>query len=173
MAVPQAVQSLLKKKKIRFLDLKFIDLVGRWHHITLPVARMKPELFERGVGVDGSSLGGFRKVKAGDMVLIPDPASALVDPLHEQPTLSLIGSIHEVGSPTATPGIRAQSPAGRSSIWPDPALPIRASGVRNWSSTSSTGSGTTRESTRPTTSLNLKKRTGKAGGSDQACLPVR
>ncbi|MCP4684366.1 MAG: type I glutamate--ammonia ligase [bacterium] len=86
-----------KEKKIEFVDLKLSDLLGAWHHITIPVSGLTSELFEHGVGVDGSSLPGFSKIEKGDMILMPDPSTAFVDAIFERPTLSMIGNIMEVG----------------------------------------------------------------------------
>ena len=74
---------------IAMVDLKFCDLWGRWHHVTLPSQRFTPSLLERGVGFDGSSVG-FKTVSSGDMVLQPDLEAAFVDPFYEVPTLSFI-----------------------------------------------------------------------------------
>jgi glutamine synthetase len=71
------------------VDLKFCDLWGRWHHVTVPAGRFTPTLLEEGVGFDGSSLG-FKAVNAGDMVLVPDLAAGFVDPFWEVPTLSFV-----------------------------------------------------------------------------------
>ncbi len=74
---------------IRVIDLKFCDLWGRWHHLTIPVSQFEPKLMEEGIGFDGSSVG-LKSVKAGDMVLVPDLGTAFVDPFWETPTLSFI-----------------------------------------------------------------------------------
>lgn len=74
---------------IAMVDLKFCDLWGRWHHVTLPSQRFTPSLLERGVGFDGSSVG-FKSVDSGDMVLQPDLEAAFEDPFYEVPTLSFI-----------------------------------------------------------------------------------
>ena len=64
---------------VHFLDIRFVDLPGRWHHVTLPTARLSPSVFTGGVGFDGSSIPGFAAVESGDMVLIPDPATAAAE----------------------------------------------------------------------------------------------
>ena len=89
-----ACTRLLKEKAIEVIDLKCIDLTGALHHISLPVV---PGILERllrdGVGFDGSSYG-FRKVENSDMVLVPDLATAVVDPFRQAPTLSFYAHIH-------------------------------------------------------------------------------
>jgi glutamine synthetase len=87
-------ENLIKKHKIEFIDLKAIDLTGRLHHITLPYyPNICKKLLNEGVGFDGSSYG-FRKVENSDMILIPDIATAKVDPFRDAPTLSFYSHIH-------------------------------------------------------------------------------
>jgi len=84
---------LIKKNKIEVLDLKALDLTGRLHHISLPIQNnLLEKLVREGVGFDGSSYG-FRKVENSDMILIPDLATAVVDPFRETPTLSFYSHI--------------------------------------------------------------------------------
>ncbi|MBN1665575.1 MAG: type I glutamate--ammonia ligase [Anaerolineales bacterium] len=75
--------------EIQMIDLKFTDLYGRLHHLTLPVSQFTASLMENGIGFDGSSVG-LRSVKAGDMVLVPDLKTGFVDPFWEMPTLSFL-----------------------------------------------------------------------------------
>ena len=84
---------LSRNIKAQFLDLKFCDLIGLWHHITLPISSLKAELFRTGVGVDGSSLPGYSSIERGDMILLPDSTTTFVDPFFDRPTLSMIGDI--------------------------------------------------------------------------------
>jgi len=74
---------------IQMVDLKFTDLWGRWHHLTVPENQFTPNLMEAGVGFDGSAVG-LKSVKAGDMVLVPDLSTGFADPFCEAPTLSFI-----------------------------------------------------------------------------------
>ncbi len=90
------LRAMARQNKIEFIDIKFADLLGRWRHITLPVESLAKKLFDHGVGVDGSSVTGFAKVKAGDMILLPDKKTAFIDPFHEHPTLSMLGDLAEV-----------------------------------------------------------------------------
>jgi len=78
-----------------FIDLKFSDLLGTWHHITLPIESLNEELFTTGVGVDGSSMPGFSRIESGDMIMLPDPTTVFMDPFFERPTISFIGDIME------------------------------------------------------------------------------
>jgi glutamine synthetase len=75
------------------VDLKFIDLPGTWQHLTLPLAALDEGDFETGLGFDGSSIRGFQEIHESDMLLIPDPTTAFIDPYYTRTTLSLICSI--------------------------------------------------------------------------------
>ncbi len=73
---------------VQFVDLKMLDLVGRLHHLSLPIARFSESVCENGIGFDGSSYG-FLKVEASDMVLVPDLNTAAIDPFRRRPTLTM------------------------------------------------------------------------------------
>ncbi|MBI2848493.1 MAG: type I glutamate--ammonia ligase [Chloroflexi bacterium] len=90
----QAIK-LAKDRGCEFVDLKFIDLPGLWQHYTLPVSELNESLFEEGNGFDASSIRGFRPIHESDMLLIPDPTTAIVDPILEVPTLSLICDVRD------------------------------------------------------------------------------
>jgi glutamine synthetase len=79
----------IAEDQVQMIDLKFADLWGRWHHLTLPAGQFTPQLMEQGVGFDASSMG-LRSVKAGDMVLVPELSMGFFDPFWEMPTLSFI-----------------------------------------------------------------------------------
>ncbi len=89
------VFSLAKEKGCQFVDLKFIDLPGTWQHYTLPISELNEELFTEGNGFDGSSIRGFRAIHESDMLLFPDPSTAIVDPVLEPATLSLICDVRD------------------------------------------------------------------------------
>ena len=84
----------LDEHNIRMVDLKYADLWGRWHHVTVPSNQFSPSLLEEGVGFDGSSVG-LKPLKAGDMVIVPDLATGFMDPFWELPTLAFICSTQE------------------------------------------------------------------------------
>jgi glutamine synthetase len=86
-----------REKKAEYIDLKFSDLLGMWHHITIPVSALDKSLFINGVGVDGSSLPGFSSIERGDMIAIPAEETVYVDPFFEAPTISFICDICDVG----------------------------------------------------------------------------
>ncbi len=85
----EAAARWIRDQHVAMVDLTFCDLWGRWHHVTLPAARFTPQLLERGIGFDGSAVG-FKSVKSGDMLLVPDLAAAFPDPFAEAPTLAFI-----------------------------------------------------------------------------------
>ena len=80
----------IKDKKIEVVDLKITTLVGNWIHVTIPARTFTHHHFEEGVGFDGSSGSGFTKIESGDVVAIPDPSTAFVDPFLSRPTLSFL-----------------------------------------------------------------------------------
>jgi len=82
-------RSFVEKRSVEMVDLKFCDLWGRWHHVTIPASGFTPALMEKGVGFDGSSVG-FKSVSSGDMALVPDLTTGFLDPFWEVPTLSFI-----------------------------------------------------------------------------------
>jgi len=78
----------IEQNDVQMIDLKFTDLWGRWHHLTILQSQFTPTLMEAGVGFDGSAVG-LKSVKAGDMVLVPDLSAGFADPFWDVPTLSL------------------------------------------------------------------------------------
>jgi len=74
----------------KMVDLKFTDLLGTWQHLTVPMHQMTEDIFEEGLGFDGSSIRGWRSINNSDMVIKPDPTTARMDPFTQVPTVSLI-----------------------------------------------------------------------------------
>lgn len=97
------VQSYIEDHQVQMIDLKFTDLWGRWHHVTLPVSAFKEDILAEGVGFDGSSVG-FKSVHSGDMVLVPDLETGFIDPFWEYMTLSFICDTLEARSKTRFSG---------------------------------------------------------------------
>lgn len=83
------IEKLIKDNQIEFVDLRFVDMRGIEQHVTFPVSIIEPSLFEEGKMFDGSSIAGWKGIAESDMVLMPDPASAYVDPFYADPTLVL------------------------------------------------------------------------------------
>jgi glutamine synthetase len=82
-------------KDVKMVDIRFIDLPGTWQHFTIPVRRLDEDLFKEGVPFDGSSIRGFQEIHESDMLLIPDPDSAFIDPVADIPTLVLTCDVHD------------------------------------------------------------------------------
>jgi len=87
------VLDFAKKNKVQVVDMKFVDLIGTWQHFTIPVSELTEGLFKDGSGLDGSSIRGWKAINNSDMLLVPDPATACLDPFCSVPTLSLIGNV--------------------------------------------------------------------------------
>src|SRR5713226_1912871 len=77
----------------KMVDLKFTDLLGTWQHVSLPLTALDEAAFEEGLGFDGSSIRGWKGISESDMLLIPDPGTAMLDPFTEEVTLSLLCGI--------------------------------------------------------------------------------
>ena len=90
---PKEIIDLIKAKNIEILDLKFQDFPGTWQHFSIPISQVVPEIFDEGLGFDGSSIRGWKAIHASDMLVVPDPVTAVIDPFTECPTLSLICNI--------------------------------------------------------------------------------
>src|SRR5499427_11025047 len=86
---------LVKKNKVEIVDFKFVDVPGLWQHFSVPAAELTADLFEEGIGFDGSSIRGFQSINESDMLLIPDPATAQLDPFTEHQTLVLICDVKD------------------------------------------------------------------------------
>jgi glutamine synthetase len=85
-----AIEKLVHDHRIEFVDLRFTDMRGVQHHITYPASIIEAGLFEDGVMFDGSSVAGWKGIAESDMVLLPDPGTAYVDPFPADPTLVLV-----------------------------------------------------------------------------------
>jgi len=83
------VLTLIQSNNVKIIDLKFCDMLGQWQHFSLTAMNFTGEIFEEGIGFDGSSIRGFQKIHESDMLLFPDPKSAFLDPFTQVPTLSL------------------------------------------------------------------------------------
>ena len=86
------VKALIREQGIDTIDLKYADLIGNWYHISFPTRRLD-HVLEHGIPFDGSSIPGMKSVEAGDMVLLPDLSTAILDPLLEKPMLRMLSFI--------------------------------------------------------------------------------
>jgi glutamine synthetase len=92
-ATAKDVLALAQEHGVRMVDFKFTDLPGTWQHIGLSIHALDEDAFDEGLGFDGSSIRGFQEISESDMVLVPDPATALIDPFHEQKTMSVVCNV--------------------------------------------------------------------------------
>lgn len=90
---PQDVLAMIADQSIRVVDFRFTDFPGHWQHFTVMASEIEEETFEDGLGFDGSSIRGWQAINESDMLVIPDPATALIDPFLEEPTLVMICNI--------------------------------------------------------------------------------
>ena len=75
------------------IDLKFCDIFGAWQHCSYPISVLDESIFEDGLGFDGSSIRGWQAINESDMLAVPDPATAVLDPFFAEPTVSVIAGI--------------------------------------------------------------------------------
>jgi len=87
---PAEVLALCQERGVQMVDYRFTDLLGTWQHFSSPLVELTEGIFTEGIGFDGSSIRGFQHIDESDMLLVPDAATARVDPLLRVPTLSLI-----------------------------------------------------------------------------------
>jgi len=90
---PKEVVAFAEEKNVEFVDYKFLDFVGVWQHFTTPIREFGEETFEEGIGFDGSSIRGWQPIHNSDMLIMPDPTTAKIDPFPARTTLSLICNI--------------------------------------------------------------------------------
>jgi glutamine synthetase len=88
---PKSVLEFAAKHSAKILDLRFIDVPGIWQHVSYPINELTKDSFEEGFGFDASSIRGWASIHESDMLLIPDPNSAFMDPFLTEPTLVMIG----------------------------------------------------------------------------------
>jgi len=93
MMTPNNVLDLAKEKGARVVDIRFMDFPGIWQHFTVPIGELDESTFEDGYGFDGSSIRGWQPIDASDMLVVPDPSTAKMDPFFAEPTLVMIGNI--------------------------------------------------------------------------------
>src|ERR671912_2418655 len=83
------ILKLIKDKEVKFVDLRFTDTRGKEQHVSVPAKYFGADKFEEGHAFDGSSIAGWKGIEASDMLLMPDPDSARMDPFFDEPTLAI------------------------------------------------------------------------------------
>jgi glutamine synthetase len=89
------VMKFAKDNKAVMADLRFVDWPGVWQHCSFPIDEITEDVFEDGLGFDGSSIRGWKAIHESDMLMIPDPSTAFIDPFFEHPTLAMICDVQD------------------------------------------------------------------------------
>ncbi|MCZ6781702.1 MAG: type I glutamate--ammonia ligase [Proteobacteria bacterium] len=92
MTAKQALE-LAKKNNVEIVDLRFTDWPGTWQHCSFPISEIDESVFEDGLGFDGSSIRGWQAIHESDMLMVPDPDSAFIDPFFQHQTLVMVCDI--------------------------------------------------------------------------------
>jgi glutamine synthetase len=90
-----ATDVLKMAEEVKMVDMRFTDLPGTWQHFSLPAHALTEDMFDEGMGFDGSSIRGFQEIHQSDMILIPDPDTAILDPALDIPTLTMICDVYD------------------------------------------------------------------------------
>src|ERR1051325_8897597 len=101
MSTPKQVIENARKAGAKMVDIKFVDTFGTWQHFSIPIGELAEDSFSEGLGFDGSSIRGWKSIEASDMLAMPDPDSAFIDPFMAEATLSLTCTIAETGTKEA------------------------------------------------------------------------
>ena len=92
---PREVLAMCREKEVKAVDLRFADFLGAWQHFTIPVGKLEEDTFDDGLGFDGSSIRGWQAINESDMLLVPVPDSAFVDPFAQIPTLVMVCNVQD------------------------------------------------------------------------------
>ena len=98
----QAILGLIKQHNIKMVDFKMVDINGQYRHVTIPAENFSEETMKSGIGFDASNYG-YAVVEKSDMVFIPDPDTAVIDPFCQVPTLSMTGNAMIIDNPENRP----------------------------------------------------------------------
>ena len=90
---PKEVLAFAEEQGAKMVDFKFLDFLGTWQHFSNPISELSESDFENGYGFDGSSIRGWQPINASDMLVIPDPTTAIMDPFMAVPTLTMICNV--------------------------------------------------------------------------------
>ena len=95
LSTPQEVLDYISANDIRIIDIRFSDLLGTWQHFSTLSTEIDEDTFVEGLGFDGSSIRGFQQIQESDMMLVPDPTTAFMDPFTDEPTLCIICDVRD------------------------------------------------------------------------------
>src|SRR3954470_5266322 len=128
------VMKMVKENEVKFVDFRFTDTRGKEQHVSVPISAFDEDKFSHGHAFDGSSIAGWKGVEGSDMLLMPDPNTANIDPFFEEPTLILTCDVLEPGDGKPyerDPRSLAQRPAARKPYeWHPRSLAKRAEAYR-------------------------------------------
>lgn len=92
---PREILAHIREKEVRAIDLRFMDFPGLWKHFTIPASALRESTFEEGLGFDGASMRGWQTINESDMVVMPVPETAFLDPFAKDKTLVMICNIQD------------------------------------------------------------------------------
>ncbi|TWT85334.1 Glutamine synthetase [Posidoniimonas polymericola] len=92
---PQEVLTMCRERDVKAIDFRFMDFPGLWQHFTIPAGKLDEAVFEDGLGFDGSSIRGWQAINESDMLLVPEPSSAWIDPFTKLSTLCMICNVQD------------------------------------------------------------------------------
>ncbi len=92
---PEDVIAAIEEHNVRIVDVRFTDLPGAWQHFSMPSSAINADTFTEGIGFDGSSIRGFQTIEVSDMMVVPDPTTAFLDPYTAVPTMILICNVRD------------------------------------------------------------------------------
>ena len=92
---PKEVLARIRQSEVTTVDLRFMDFPGVWQHFSIPADALTEETFEEGIGFDGSSVVGWRAINEADLLVVPQPETALIDPFTARPTLTMVCNIQD------------------------------------------------------------------------------
>src|SRR5687767_10092394 len=95
---PKDIVQMAQAKGVKMVDYRFTDLLGTQQHVSVHIDQLSASAFTDGIGFDGSSIRGFQAIHESDMLLMPDPVTAFVDPMLKVPTLVLYCNIADTAS---------------------------------------------------------------------------
>ncbi len=95
MSDANSVLSQIKEQEVKFIDLRFTDPRGKWQHLAMDAEVIDEDSFSDGIMFDGSSIAGWKVINDSDMTLMPDPATAVMDPFSAQSSLILFCDVLE------------------------------------------------------------------------------
>jgi len=96
--MPKGVFDLIKNEAVEIIDLRFVDIFGKWQHFSVPANFLSENDFKEGIGFDGSSIKGFKPIEESDLILMPDAGTAFIDPFFDHKTLCLFCDVYEPGT---------------------------------------------------------------------------